>query len=351
MTIDHILLYNVNMIDKKTKIKEFIYKELPEHSSDIVALVAENLGISRQGAHLYISQEIKDGKIIKIGNTNSTRYFLVGGGKIEFSFAIKQGLEEDRIWSKYIKPMILKYTDNIQRIIAYGFTEIYNNAIDHSSGSIIYTKIEVIDGKIEITIMDNGVGIFKKIKDALSLDSIRESILHLSKGKFTTDPVNHSGEGIFFTSRVFDKFSILSSDMYYSFENEDWFLSAEKNENFGQGTFIKMIISTNSTKTIKGVMDKYADQEIGFGKTIVAVALSSDPNDPHVSRSQAKRLMMGLDKFKTIILDFKNVSSVGQAFVDEVFRVFKNENPDINIQYVNANIEVDDMIKRGLLSR
>ncbi len=339
------------MINKKTKIKEFIYKELPEHSGDIVALIAKNFGISRQGAHLYISQEVKDGKIIKIGNTNSTRYFLVGGNKIEFSLTTKQRLEEDRVWSKYVKPMILKYPENIQRIIAYGFTEIYNNAIDHSGGSVIYTKIEVIGEKIEITIMDNGVGIFKKIKDALKLDSIRESILHLSKGKFTTDPANHSGEGIFFTSRVFDRFSILSSDMYYSFENEDWFLSGEKNENFGQGTFIKMIISVNSTKTTKEVMDKYTDQEIGFGKTIVAVALSSDPNDPHVSRSQAKRLIMGLDKFKTIILDFKNVASVGQAFVDEVFRVFKNENPNINIKYVNANEEVDSMIKRGLMSR
>ena len=94
-------------------------------------------------------------------------------------------------------------------------------------------------------------------------------------------------------------------------------------------------------------MDKYSDQEIGFGKTIVAVALSSDPNDPHVSRSQAKRLMMGLEKFKTIMLDFKTVSSVGQAFVDEVFRVFQNEHPDISITYVHANDDVDSMIKRG----
>lgn len=98
-------------------------------------------------------------------------------------------------------------------------------------------------------------------------------------------------------------------------------------------------------------MDQYSDQEIGFGKTIVAVALSADPNDPHVSRSQAKRLLMGLEKFKYVMLDFKGVGSVGQAFVDEVFRVFQNEHPGITIQYVNANEEVDSMIKRGLANR
>ena len=81
------------------------------------------------------------------------------------------------------------------------------------------------------------------------------------------------------------------------------------------------------------------------------VALSADPGDPHVSRSQAKRLLMGLEKFKRIILDFKGVKSVGQAFVDEVFRVFKNRHPNITIHYFNANDSVEAMIKRGLNAR
>jgi len=96
--------------------------------------------------------------------------------------------------------------------------------------------------------MDNGIGIFKKIQKALHLDSIKESILHLSKGKFTTDPKNHTGEGIFFTSRMFDSFSIISNDMFYIFKNEDWFLLPEKKEGFKQGTFIEMVISLDSKR-------------------------------------------------------------------------------------------------------
>ena len=342
------MVYNVYMENKGLKIKDFIYKQLPVHPTDIVFVLSKEFGFSRQSAHRYIAKEINSGKIIKVGKTNSTRYFVAGGNRIEFETKIKPGLAEDQIWTQYVKPMALQYSDNIKRIVAYGFTEIFNNAIDHSDGAAIYTEINIKDNNLEITIMDNGIGIFKKIQNSLNLVSIRESILHLSKGKFTTDPSKHSGEGIFFTSRIFDRFAILSNDMYYCFENEDWFLSPEKNENFGQGTLIKMTLFLDSKKTPKEIMDRYSDQEIGFGKTIVAVALSSDPNDPHVSRSQAKRLMMGLEKFKSIILNFKNVESVGQAFVDEVFRVFKNEYPDIGIKYINANEEVDSMIKRGL---
>ena len=41
-----------------------------------------------------------------------------------------------------------------------------------------------------------------------------------------------------------------------------------------------------------------------------------------VSRSQAKWVMNRATQFKTVILDFEGVVHVGQAFVDEVFRVF-----------------------------
>ena len=329
-------------------VREFILNEIKHHPDDIAPLVAERFGFSRQRAHAYIAREVASGKIIKVGDNRWTRYFLAGGNYIEFNTKTKSSIDEDRIWSAYVKPMMLNYADNIQNICAYGFTEIFNNAIHHSEGTRIYTSIEIKNNTLIITILDNGVGIFQKIQKALNLESIRESILHLSKGKFTTDPTGHTGEGIFFTSRTFDSFSILSDDMYYTFANREWFLSTEKKENFGRGTYIRMRLSLNSTKTLKEIMDQYSNQEIGFGKTIVAVALSADPGDPHVSRSQAKRLIVGLEKFNQVVLDFKGVESVGQAFVDEVFRVFKNEHPNISIQYFNANENVEAMIKRGL---
>ncbi len=333
------------------KIEDFIISHVEEHSSDLVPLVAEQFGFSRQRAHAYVTREIKKGKIIKVGRTKYTRYFLVGGNHIEFDLKIEPGLAEDRVWSSYVKPMMLSFPENVQKICNYGFTEVLNNAIDHSEGKSIFTDIEIKNDKIDMVIMDNGVGIFHKIQKALNLQSMKEAILHLSKGKFTTDPSKHTGEGIFFTSRMFDSFSILSDDMFYTFKDKDWVLSSEKRENFGKGTSIKMTIFADSKKTTQEIFDQFSNKEIGFGKTIVAVALSADPDDPHISRSQAKRLLVGLEKFKQVVLDFKGVQSVGQAFVDEVFRVFKNEHPEIDIQYFNANEEVDSMIKRGLVTR
>lgn len=337
------------MNNKSQLVKKFILDNIENHADNIAALLSEEFGFTRQGSNFYLSKEVKAGTLFKIGNTRSTKYFLSGGDHIEFKINITKNLSEDTVWSKYIKPMVLQYPSNIREICFYGFTEIFNNAIDHSSGTSIYVTVskDKKNNKLDIRIMDNGIGIFKKIKSALGLESIRESILHLSKGKFTTDPKNHSGEGIFFTSRIFDRFSILSDDVYYAFEKNDWCLSSEKQEEFGNGTFISMEISLDSKKTPKEIMDQYTDQEIGFGKTKVAVALSADPNDPHISRSQGKRLMMGLEKFSTVFLDFEGVISIGQAFVDQVFRVWKNEHPNTTIHTINTNQSVQAMIDRG----
>jgi len=331
-------------------VKEFLLNNVENHSSDIAMVTVSSFGFSKQTAHKYLSREVEEGNIVKIGKNRATRYFLAGGKHINFSIKIKDRLtEEDIIWREYIKPMTKEFPENIVKILNYSFTEIFNNVIDHSSGDVVNVDYHIEDNKINIRIADNGVGIFSKIQKALKLNSERESILHLSKGKFTTDPANHSGEGIFFTSRSLDCFSIYSEDMFYIFDRESgWFLSSEKPEDFGNGTSIKMIISLNSTTLLTDVFDKYTDSDIGFNKTIVAVALSTDLGDPHVSRSQAKRLLLGLDKFKSVILDFKGVQSVGQAFVDEVFRVFTNEYPDIKLTHLNANKDVVKMIERGL---
>ena len=73
-----------------------------------------------------------------------------------------------------------------------------------------------------------------------------------------------------------------------------------------------------------------------FGKTDIQVRLYTF-GTVHVSRSQARRILEGLDKFKKITLDFERVPTIGQAFADEIFRVFKQAHPDIKIEVTNAN--------------
>jgi hypothetical protein len=83
-------------------------------------------------------------------------------------------------------------------------------------------------------------------------------------------------------------------------------------------------------------------------KTKVTVRLYEKGVD-FVSRSQARRILYGMDKFKTIILDFIKVKGIGQGFADEIFRVFKLEHPGVEILVKNASKTVMFMINRAKL--
>ena len=47
-----------------------------------------------------------------------------------------------------------------------------------------------------------------------------------------------------------------------------------------------------------------------------------------------------------MILDFDQVPTIGQAFADELFRVFANQHPEIELVPENANEPVRFMIGR-----
>jgi len=233
---------------------------------------------------------------------------------------------------------------NILQICHHGFTEMVNNAIDHSEGTNLKIRALRTYTSIELQVSDNGVGIFNKIQREFNLDDPLHAILELSKGKLTTDPAHHSGEGIFFTSRIFDRFTILSDKL--SFEHlesdNDWLL--ENKDTVFAGTLVNMRIDLRSKQTTQQVFNRYTSDDFGFTKTHVPVFLARYGNENLVSRSQAKRLLTRFERFREIVLDFDNVESIGQAFADEIFRVFANQNPSVHLIPMNTNQQVRKMI-------
>ena len=129
---------------------------------------------------------------------------------------MEPGLAEDVVWTREVRDVLGDLPDNALDIWQYGFTEIFNNAIDHADGTRIGVVIRKTAASTEMMITDNGYGIFRKIQTELGLLDVRHAILELSKGKLTTDRVRHTGDGIFFSSRMFDYFDIVSEGAYFS---------------------------------------------------------------------------------------------------------------------------------------
>ena len=62
-----------------------------------------------------------------------------------------------------------------------------------------------------------------------------------------------------------------------------------------------------------------------------------------VSRSQAKHICNRLEKFQEITLDFEGLSWMGQGFAHQLFVVFANEHPDIELLPIHMNEDVTKM--------
>lgn len=338
--------------EKGELVRHFILENVEAHNGDIAALAAEKFGITRQAVNKHLMRLRDQGTVTKEGTGRSSSYKLVPLFEKRFTFDLSQNLQEDVIWAQDIRETISPLPDNVLKIWHHGFTEMFNNAIDHSGGAAVVVQVTKTAISTEIIISDDGVGIFKKLQGALGLLDERHAIFELAKGKLTTDPRNHSGEGIFFTSRMFDKFEILSGGLYFNHERgkpSDWLIERSKAQS---GTAVFMELNNHTARTTKKVFDEFSENEdYTFDKTIVPVSLARYGADELVSRSQAKRLLARVELFKRVIFDFTDVDAIGQAFADQIFRVFAVDHPEITLLPVNANNEVQNMIKRAQAAR
>lgn len=330
-------------------IRRFILEHIESHPREVAALAADKFGVSRQAINKHLQRLAKEGALSEKGKTRNRIYSLTPLTDWQKHFEIGPDLEEHLAWQDEVSLALGPLPENVADIWQYAFTEIINNARDHSGGTAILVMIRKTAVTTEMAIRDNGMGIFKKIQTALNLLDERHAVFELAKGKLTTDPKHHTGEGIFFTSRMVDSFNIFSGGVTFMHDfgdSEDWIF--ERREP-GDGTIVYMKMNNHTARTTTKIFDRYAsDEDYGFNKTVVPVRLAQYGNDKLVSRSQAKRVLARIELFKRVIFDFKEVPIIGQAFADEIFRVFAKEHPEIQIEHVHANSAVKRMIDRAL---
>jgi anti-sigma regulatory factor (Ser/Thr protein kinase) len=326
-------------------IRKFILSDVEKHPTDVTARAAEHFGITRQAVNKHLKKLVIEKALTPEGKTRYRSYRLAALSEWSRLFYIVPGLEEDQAWTREVAPALGTLPQNVLDIWHFCFTEMFNNAIDHSGGSTAFVTVARTAANTQMMLMDDGVGIFKKIQLAMDLLDERHAILELAKGKLTTDPEKHTGQGIFFTSRLLDSFDILSGGVFFTHtfgSDEDWILERPQ-ENAGTAVFMKL--NNHSSRTCKTIFEQYSSgDDYGFTKTRVPVKLAQYGEDKLISRSQAKRLVARVDQFKTVYFDFEGVETIGQAFADEIFRVFTKSHPEIEVIPVNANPEVQGMI-------
>lgn len=323
------------------------------HPRDLTRTVAGQTGVSRQTVATRARALVEAGYLARSGTTRPV-YVLGPCREGAFRYALK-GLAEDRVWHEDVAPLLRDLPPNVVEIAHYGLTEMVNNVIDHSEGRHLDVIVRRDAEQVALWAVDDGIGIFRKIIRALNLPDERLALLELSKGKFTTDPRNHTGKGVFFTSRMFDQFQIMSGGLVFNHDDGEYddVLIDKAGPPGDRGTLVFMAISLASARRVGQVFDEYSSgpDDYDFAKTVVPVRLAKVGDENLVSRSQAKRLMQRVDGFRCVVLDFEGVGMIGPAFADQVFRVFANAHPHVELIPTHVVPEVQQMIRRAEVAR
>ena len=332
------------MIDK-TVVRHRALELARDGASGIASRLSTEFGISRQAAHGHLQSLVRDGKLVASGQTRARVYRLAAIQEAARSYP-RAGLREDVVWNEVFAPIVADLPQSVRDIWHYGVTEMVNNAIDHSGSEQVHVGIQRNALDADGWVADDGEGIFLKIQRAFNLYDPRESILELAKGKLTTDPANHTGEGIFFTSRAFDVFDIRSGRLHFMHDGHPPDVLFERPQD-APGTLVLMRLANDSARILNDIFAEFAaPDEFRFDRTVVPVKLAQYEGEKLVSRSQAKRLYNRFERFRHVVLDFDGVSEIGQAFADELFRVFKNTHPTVVLVPTNMTEAVARMVRR-----
>lgn len=321
--------------------------------------VATLLKSSRQYAHVLLRNLTQLQKLVRIGTTIHTIYvdptylkqhpeLLPTTIRKRFKNKnLEEHLIDEEISEKF--PPLSDLKENVASIFTYAFSEMLNNAIEHSKSETIDVEVSMKGKRLIFNVIDRGIGVFRNVMVKKNLRTQEDAARELLKGKITTQPKAHSGQGIFFTSKSADLFILESGGIKLVIDSVRNDVHITRAPSGRKGTAVRFLISTDSKRHLSHVFEKYeteGDNFKDFNKTEVKVALYS--KGVLVSRSQARKILSHLDQFEAVVLDYENIPIIGQAFADEIYRVFKLKHPKTLIYSMNTTAGVQHMINRAL---
>ncbi len=311
-------------------------------TSSQVALTA---GVTRQTAYNHLRKMVASGRLVSEGARRSSHYRLNAQRSSKYHV---EGETEDEIWGseklalRLFAPEILD-PGPVLSILNFAFTEMVNNAIDHSYGTTIEVRWFIDNDRIAFEVEDDGVGAFASIRESKDLDNDFQAVGELTKGKQTTAPDRHSGLGIFLTSRLVERFVLSSNDYALTVNNKIGDYAVSELPHPRKGTLVRCEIPLDTTATFQNIVQRVSDPVTNrLNRTSLRVELFN--RGDFVSRTEAKLLGARLEGFEVVELDFTGVAGIGQGFADELFRVWQREHPDIRLVPVHANQAILAMI-------
>ncbi len=335
---------------RSQEIRNFILDRLEDRPEGISRQVQDRFGMTRQSVHAHLRSLEEEGLIEGTGRTRARQWRAKVLQQRRFNLPVAMGPAEDELWRDLMAPRLGPLPDNLREICQFGLGELLANALEHSGAQGLLAGFQRTGARLRFVVRDDGEGVFRKLRRYLDLSDDRHVLLELAKGRLSSDPNRHPGQGLFFTARAFDGFALESDGLRFVHRPgvDSWWL--EEDVETRPGTRVLLELNLFGERRLEETFARFRTQGGGpaFTRTRVPLALARYGDENLSTRSQARRVAARLDRFREVWLDFRDVPAIGPAFADELFRNWARRHPEVELRWIKTAPEVEAQIEAAL---
>jgi anti-sigma regulatory factor (Ser/Thr protein kinase) len=311
-----------------------------QHPHDLAVHLMQRLAIGRATANKTLTRLV-DAQWLRREGTPRRAMFRPGLLRQAVHTYALHDLDEALPWSRDFAPLFT-LSPTVARSAQHAFTELLNNAIDHSGGTQVTVSVRQTAAHLQLLVSDDGCGLFARIEESFAIQDPTLAMLELSKGKLTSQPARHTGRGLYFTARLADILDLHANDS--AFQHRAWQRHRWQRTRSATraGTSVFVAIALDSTLSLDTVMRDHSLDGAGYGfeRTVVPLQVLTSPLSGLESRAQARQVAARLAQFRRAELDFDGIDTIGHSFADELFRVFARAHPGLELVPTHANPRV-----------
>ena len=317
-----------------------------QHPADLPAFLMRELQVSRRQANQLLRKLVASQWLVELGTPRKPLYRPGPLRQVIKRYPLAT-LQEDLPWGQDFA-RCFELSKPIARMAQHAFTELLNNAIDHSGGTTVAVSMRQTPVQLQLLVSDDGCGLFQHVAQSFDIPDAQLAMLELAKGKLTSAPDRHSGHGLFFTSRLADVFDIHANNSAFqcrAWERHGWRTGQPGLVANRSGTSIYLAIMLDTPRNLQSVLQAHSasGSGVGFERTSVPLILINGGGTDSAmlaSRAQARRATQRLGQFRHAEIDFTGIDHIGHGFADEMFRVFEREHPGLTLHAVGMTRQV-----------
>ncbi|MCB9517107.1 MAG: hypothetical protein H6693_13035 [Candidatus Latescibacteria bacterium] len=327
------------MIRARTeRIRQFILDQIERDPAGLSRQVQERFGITRQSAHAHLQALEAEGLIEGRGNTKARRYAARVQRQHRFNLPLAMRPQAEEVWTDLVAPRLGALPTPREAVLRFILTALVDNAVRHAGGAAVMLALTRRGGGLQLTVRDDGQGLFRKLSDDRALDDPNQAPLELCKGA--------AGASLLLAARAADHFVATANGLRLEYRpaRAGWAMAEAAAL---PGTTLELELRLTGDDTLDAVRAEQVAPGGGL-RTRVPVELLPGARDGLATPDQVRRLMAGLSDFSELWLDFRGVPTLAPAAAAALFRDWATSNPRCRLRWLKAAPAVEATIRAAL---